>query len=178
VHSMIDRLLTDRALGELPPEAAWLLEQYLAEHPEYHPLSKQTDETIRLARLALREENATGKPMAHVATVGWSAGVQPMRLVIRAALLAACVLLGVWIGVAVGRRGHQPIVARPQPSAVSASGAPGALPGAVLATGTLTPGFWSMHAWAGREWQRVEPAGDRVLEWDGPFVPRWKRGVR
>lgn len=178
MNPMIDKLLTDRALGELPPEAAWLLDRYLAEHPEYCPLSRQTEETIRLARLALSEENATGKPMSHVATVRRVAGVRPMRLAGRAASLAACVLLGVWIGLAVGGRGDRPIAAKPEPPAVSAAGASAAMPGAALASGTLTPGFWSTHAWAGRAWQRVEPTGGRVVEWDGPFVPRWKRGVQ
>lgn len=178
MNPMIDKLLTDRALGELPSEAAWLLDQYLTEHPEYYPLARQTEETVRLARVALCEESATGKPMSHVAAVGRGASVRPWRLAVRAASLAACVLLGVWIGVAVGPRGSQPTAASPQPSAVSAAGAPAAMHGTALAASTPTPGFWSTYAWAGRRWQRVEPSGGRVIEWDGPFVPRWKRGAR
>lgn len=54
----IERLLIDRKLGELSPEAGELLDAHLALRPDLADLAESVDTTIDSARLALRREKA------------------------------------------------------------------------------------------------------------------------
>jgi anti-sigma factor RsiW len=53
-HQTLDRLLTDRAVGELGDDAAELLADYLAEHPELQERAGAIDETVQLAERAFQ----------------------------------------------------------------------------------------------------------------------------
>jgi len=50
---ILERLIMDRSLGELPAETAALLEDYLEARPEASLLAQQVESTLRAARLAM-----------------------------------------------------------------------------------------------------------------------------
>ena len=96
-REILERLLIDRALGELSPDAEALLEDYLAREPE---ASEEAEEIARAADLARRaltpSEEVDSHPLPPLLLYGrwrilWRAGV-------RAAALAACLLIGVGVG--------------------------------------------------------------------------------
>ena len=53
-HETLDRLLTDRAVGQLDDDVAELLADYLAERPELQERAGPIEETVQLAERAFR----------------------------------------------------------------------------------------------------------------------------
>lgn len=87
----LERLLVDRACGELSEDAAELLEAYLAGHPG--PVGNEIEDTVALARLALKSEKPTPLPeprYAVKARIGWSVSAWAIGM---AACFAAGMLL-------------------------------------------------------------------------------------
>jgi anti-sigma factor RsiW len=60
---MLDRLLFDRALGELTPEVAALLEEYLAQNPTAARRALELTATVQLARSAVALPRETPCPL-------------------------------------------------------------------------------------------------------------------
>ena len=55
---LLERLLIDRALGQLSPDVVALLSEHLGKNPQIAKLADELDETVMLAT------NATKRPMA------------------------------------------------------------------------------------------------------------------
>jgi anti-sigma factor RsiW len=65
----LDRLLIDRAAGELPPDTTALLDAWLEKEPEFAALARRTNETVRLAKLALDAARPVRLPPLKTATL-------------------------------------------------------------------------------------------------------------
>lgn len=61
-HQTLDRLLTDRAAGQLDDDAAELLADYLAERPELQERAGAIEQTVQLAERAFRRYHAYELP--------------------------------------------------------------------------------------------------------------------
>ena len=94
---ILERLLIDRALGELSPDAEALLEDYLAREPEASEKAEEIARTVGAARCALApSEEVDSHALPPLLLYGrwrflWRGGA-------RAAALAACLLIGVGVG--------------------------------------------------------------------------------
>lgn len=113
--STLDALLTDRALGELSPEATELLDAYLAKHPELQQSTRELDTCLGLARSAFppTSELALGE-----STTSWQQLVWRERLrVAWPAVLgsAACLCIGLLAGTQL-RRASEPYPVEQEPS--------------------------------------------------------------
>jgi anti-sigma factor RsiW len=88
-NEVLERLLIDHAVGELPPDVEELLEAHLLQNPEARKEAVQIGETIRLARLALAGQPAVPlsvlQPSWHVPNWAWR--------------MAACFVCGLSIGI-------------------------------------------------------------------------------
>jgi anti-sigma factor RsiW len=127
-NDVLERLLIDRAAGELSPDVEELLEAHLDQEPAARREAAEIDETLRLASLAL-----AGQPVAALP------GSQPSRRVPSWALaMAACFVCGLSLGF-FSARGRTTL-----PHTASVHGEPTA---AIVAADD--PGFWSarrLHA--------------------------------
>jgi anti-sigma factor RsiW len=110
-EEIIERLLIDKASGELPADASALLDAWLAREPDARAQARQIDDTLRLAKLALAgpAETALLRPR-----------FQPPAWFRRAALMAACFAAGLGLGLFLLR---QPALAPPAASFAAASDA-------------------------------------------------------
>jgi anti-sigma factor RsiW len=88
-NEVLERLLIDRAAGELPPDVEELLEAHLLQHPAAREDAAQIGETLRLARLALAGQPAVMlpalQPSWHVPNWAWR--------------MAACFACGLLLGI-------------------------------------------------------------------------------
>jgi anti-sigma factor RsiW len=86
---VLERLLIDRAAGELSPDVEELLEAHLQREPEAKREAAEIEETLRLARLALAGEKVVklpkSRPMSRVPTWAWA--------------MAACFVCGLSLGI-------------------------------------------------------------------------------
>jgi hypothetical protein len=108
----LEALLTDRALGALPPEVGELLDFHLTLDPEAARLAKDLASTVKLARSAVGGSNvlAYSPPMDRVRR---TLKVQRRKTAAwELSKLAACILLGLAVGV-VSRSGGNPAAERP-----------------------------------------------------------------
>lgn len=177
----IENLLTDQTLGELSPSAAWLLEQYLTEHPEQRRLADQVNQTVDLARRALLEPDrmeASLPPMPEFATVQRRRWIS---FVVWPAACAACLAAGWMLNAATG-----PIHAnKTQIAAVPAPVTPNAKNGSsepvrlAAAAKDSEEGFWSVRSIAERATRQRRPAETTTgIVWKAPFQPKIDRGVQ
>lgn len=94
---MLDPLLLDRALGELSPEVAALLDEHLAQNPAAARRASEFSSSIPLARAAVATPPATPRPLdvARLQSASAARGnIRPMELL----RLAACLALGLTLG--------------------------------------------------------------------------------
>lgn len=61
-HQTLDRLLTDRAVGQLDDDAAELLADYLAKRPELQERAGSIEQTVQLAERAFQKYNTYELP--------------------------------------------------------------------------------------------------------------------
>ena len=94
---ILERLLIDRALGELSPDAEALLDDYLAREPEASEEAEEIARTADLARRALAPSDEVDSHALPPLLLGKRRGVL-WRVGARAAALAACLLIGVGVG--------------------------------------------------------------------------------
>jgi len=177
----LENLLTDQALGELSPSAAWLLEQYLTEHPEQRRLADQVNQTVDLARRALLEPDrmeASLPPMPEFATVQRRRWIS---FVLWPAACAACLAAGWMLNVATGtiHSDKTQIVAVNVPIApVTKSGSSEPVRLAAAAK-DAEAGFWSVRSIAERAIRQRRPADTTAgIVWKAPFQPKIDRGVQ
>lgn len=180
----LERLLTDQALGALPPDAEALLATYLAEHPEARALSSRIAQTVSVARTALADPVPQIPPfpagkfgggsllplgggcLARLLSNQDRALANRAPLITRLAALAACVLLGVGLHAALTTPHPAPNQA---PSQQAVALATNTLPPHPPAAEPRRPGFWSARQWYERSEQlRSEPS--RRVIWDSPLT--------
>jgi anti-sigma factor RsiW len=142
-RDVLERLITDRALGGLSGDVEKLLEAYLAREPAHVRMVEETMQTVELARHAMRGPLPSSMPAFPVAGFAqierWRRRVRQVGLV---AGLAACVVLSFWIGrFSIVRQAATPsTIAVPTVKSDSTSSPP-----TMLARGTKTSedSFWS-----------------------------------
>jgi anti-sigma factor RsiW len=144
-QEIIERLVIDRASGELTPDTAALLEDLLGREPAAQAEAAKIEETLRLAKRALAgaEDRAVLRPSFRSPVwVRWAAG------------MAACFLAGLGLGLLPVR---QRAVAPPAPVFATASDA----------------GFWSarrLHVIG----SNFKVQGSRLI-WKSPVTkPQWE----
>lgn len=96
----LERLLLDRSLGVLSPDAAALLDAYLARDPDAFRRAAALDATVDLARQAMADDAPAGQlpPFPAERLQRTAVAFRRWRIIGRAAALAACIVLGVLIG--------------------------------------------------------------------------------
>lgn len=159
----IERLIIDRQLNELPPDARALLEAFLAEHPELRSREDDIQRTLRLAAQALASDRQPSMPEppallpagrsapAFLKPKSWASRLQPLAV-------AAALLLAFWTGSRFGP-GSAGLLERDTQQ---------------IARGEVVPdesGFWSLRR-ADRGSITV-PTRDRPVTWNSPT--QWPR---
>jgi anti-sigma factor RsiW len=167
----LEALLLDRALGELPPEVAELLDEYLAQNPTAAQHAGTLDSTVNAARTAVAPSAVA--PLPPLAVLRLRREQQAMRWRSRAwefGRLAACLALGLVLGWA-GRpvRTAPPMAELPVGVAVATLDPP--------APAVSTPGFWSVSTLVAEQRARTSAAARREsryeLRWETPLkMPR------
>lgn len=93
-------LLIDRELGELTPEAADLLQSWLADHPGSNAELAQVRETLQIARETVRRFPDLGRPEPTVTSIP-RASFRALPLALAASVAVLLALSG-WIGFQAG----------------------------------------------------------------------------
>jgi anti-sigma factor RsiW len=146
-NEVLERLLIDRAAGELPPDVEELLEAHLLQNPAASKEAAQIGETLRLARLALAGQPEVPlpalQPSWHVPNWAWR--------------MAACFVCGLSIGIFAMRGRHEP-------PRVTAS-----IPGRETAATTAADatGIWSASRFRASLSAVTVKAEDRII-WKSP----------
>ncbi|HUJ42136.1 MAG TPA: hypothetical protein VLW52_00890 [Opitutaceae bacterium] len=168
----LDALLLDRAMGELPPEVAELLEAHLARHPEAARQAEKLASTLQLARQAMRIADELPRRSLAVTRLRQAQARWRRRSMAWGwARLAACVV----IGLALGWQGH---ALRQNPvTAVARPASAGAAPAIAATVPRDTGDFWSQASMVAAIKERA-PAESRSgtryrLHWESPVkAPR------
>jgi anti-sigma factor RsiW len=146
-NEVLERLLIDRAVGELPPDVAELLGAYLLRDPAARKEAAQIGETLRLARLAL-----AGQPEVRLTAPkpSWLAPNWAWRM-------AACFVCGLSIGIFTMRGRNEP------PRVIAA------IPSQPVAAKTIVdePGIWSASRFRAALPSVAVKAEDRII-WKSP----------
>ena len=96
---IIERLLTDRALGETHADVDALLDAYLAEDPRAAAAHRSIDGAVALAGAVLADDVAINPPLLDAARINTALQRRrARRYLLNAAALAAVLLIGVAIG--------------------------------------------------------------------------------
>lgn len=138
-QEILERLLIDRAAGELPPDTTALLEDYLAGKKELAAEAAQIEETMRLAKQAMAGSRTPVLPPMRPTvklTVIDGGKKSTQRLPYWAYGMAACFAAGLMLGLLAMRGGNLPtavVIKTEQPAAAAVVKAPSA-----------EPGFWSL----------------------------------
>jgi anti-sigma factor RsiW len=110
----LERLLIDRASGDLEPDVKELLEAHLEHDPAARKEAREIEETLRLARRALADQKVVplpqSRPSWRVPSWAWA--------------MAACFICGLFLGIFGAReRSAAPSIAFvPAPTTVAESG--------------------------------------------------------
>jgi hypothetical protein len=162
----LDALLIDRALGALPPEVAELLENYLIQNPDAARQANSLLSTVQLARTAVATPSLLKNHVPPLDSVRKALAVQRRRrLAWQMSKLAACVALGLTIGLAARSGGRSD--GTPNAAAVSVRPAAGSVEPAAAGR----DGFWSLANFAPDKAEHATAAGldSRYrLHWDSP----------
>jgi anti-sigma factor RsiW len=163
----LDTLLLDRALGELTPEVAALLEDHLAQNPAAASRARELAATFQLARSAVALPHEAPRPLdverlrrAHQTE---RAGTR-RREILR---LAACLALGLTAG----------WLARTTPTKTEIAVSPVVTTPTPREAATPSAHFWSRaHIAAQHNAAPPERSNHREhLRWDAPLkMPRWE----
>lgn len=163
----IESLVADQVLGELSAPASWLLERYLAEHPEHAGDAEQVKRTIELAKSALSNTEpaeAPLPPMPRLRPHDWTAR---MRSIAWPAACAACLLLGWLLGPAT------PMVrqATDRTTADVVQRTPVTSGHASTTVAAASDGqFWSVRSWVERSSRSFKTSATASgIVWKAPF---------
>lgn len=166
----LERLLIDASLEEPEPDWQWLLEQYLAEHPEHREQAEAIQTTVGVARQTLaatRPGRAALPPLPDFERAGRGGFI---RGLLWPAFATLCLLLGWTFG---------SLQSQESPSEPVAVTSQRALQTVAPARLTFNEGarpsgdFWSRGRWAERfQRNRDREGSSRMIEWQSPFVPK------
>jgi hypothetical protein len=160
----LELLLLDRALGQLPPETAELLEEHLRGNPSAATRASALAVTVSRARTAV----CSGAVAADAPLSGWARARRTARWRAWTAQgwkLAACVALGLMLGWSLRRPAHAPVaVASFTPATQSHAGRSRALNPAAA--------FWIAERRAAEANDRVPPP--KALPWEVLEISRAK----
>ncbi|HOW72995.1 MAG TPA: hypothetical protein PKY77_20550 [Phycisphaerae bacterium] len=164
----IESLVADQLLGELSAPASWLLERYLAEHPEYAREVEQVRRTIRLAKSALLTTQPAETPLPPMPRLHHRGWTVRMRNVAWPAACAACLMLGWLLGPAAPTA--SPTVHQAK-SIVKREGQVGSeRPSTMVVAGAADGQFWSVRSWVERSSRSPKgAAGASAIVWKAPF---------
>lgn len=164
---VIERLLVDRHLGELPDDVAELLDAYIADKPEYSRLHRELDRMLTLAGQALNSPPLAEEPMPALSSHRLSATPPPrrqfgMRLWLRTGALAAALALSFILG---ARTSESPRGSTAQHEVlVQAESRHDRNPQA---------GFWSLSRLQESTSHRQSAGKTNRIDWNAPFSPTW-----
>ena len=163
-REILERLLIDRALGGLPPDVDALLDDYLASDPAAAAEAEKLARTADLAQRALAPpEGANQYPLPPLALR--SRRVTVRRVAGRAAALAACLLIGLVLGI--GLSPTPAVVETTAPVATVSVGEE-----SEPAAATYTSEIWSAQRFR-EALARPRRSEVRRLVWDSPTkLPR------
>ncbi len=161
----LEALLLDRAMGELSPEVAELLEAHLAGVPDAARQAGGLAAVVQQARQAVALPEEAPPPLATARLQRAQAAWRRRAFIWETARLAACVILGLTLGWYVRPARVTPVVAAaPTSSAVNASVPP--------LVSESTHDFWSLARLEAVQ-QEHQPVESRStsryrLHWDSP----------
>jgi hypothetical protein len=163
---ILERLLTDEALGGLHPDTQALLTAYLADRADERVLGEPIFHAVSAAKTALADAQPARIPP-------FPAGILYDRLTSRrrwlllgrAAGLAACVLIGIGLHALWSAHARPGI---PSGSSLVADSSVNSLPRQATAE-PPRPGFWSAKQWYERAEQNRSERTRRVI-WDSPLT--------
>jgi anti-sigma factor RsiW len=155
-QDILNRLLTDRSLGALDPDASALLEAYLEREPAHSESAVEIAETVRLAKAALGSVPTIQVPPLKLFSLPrQSAAEDRRRRLWRPAEWAAALALGIGLGYLAFRPGQPARIAVETPAAV--------VP--VERADSVSPdAFWSVKRLARME-PKVASAGSPRVTW-------------
>lgn len=168
-REILERLLTDRALGALSDDVQALLSDYLAHDAEAAGLSRELAATTALAREAMsRADTRSAAALPRLSSRPWTSAGRRGRL--RAVLpkvgaLAACLMVGIGIGTLVTVRTAPP----PQPTPRAAIVQRPVRPAEPAGQLQETPGFWSARRLY-QQARRTRAKRTTPVIWDWPSV--------
>lgn len=170
-RDVLERLITDRALGTLAPDAAALLDAYLEREPEAARLRDEIEGAVQLTRQVLAEDTISSMPAFPIDGLRqierWRRRVRWTGYITG---LAACLVIGVGIGTwmaaqSAAATGSVRIVEnRVSPPPLSI--------GNEMVDNDVTghDGFWSAERWRQRATD-LKPVDKGNITWDSPLSP-------
>ena len=107
-RDLLEQLLTDQALNELPPESAALLDAYMADHPEMQSLADSIRETVAIGERAVHAELPTRLPPLPKGKLLSQGRLNPWSVTSRWVPVAASLIIGFCIGISANLLRQEP----------------------------------------------------------------------
>jgi len=172
MNENLEALIMDQALGELSPGASWLLDQYMAEHPECQSDAASIRHTIGLTQDMHRGSTPSEPALPPTPSLGSARRGLRYRLLLWPAACAACLLLGWFVRTAippaVPGQSTNVMVADQATSHPKLNKKP-----LVALTAADVGSFWSVRSWAEQAARPVSgEATPTGIQWKGPFEPK------
>lgn len=152
----LERLIIDRAFGELPPDVETLLDAYLANDPAQAACTREISQTLSYAQEAMKPRQPVALPPLKVTPLRTPQKVTRISFrLLQPARMAAAFALGLGLGLVVW---HRSAPVQVQPGAFAS-----ASPKAESAPSTI----WSADRWINLETKGPSPRTPR-LSWSSP----------
>jgi hypothetical protein len=156
-QEILNRLLIDRSLGALAPDVTALLDGYLEREPDHPEVAGEIEESVRLAKLALRSGPAIQLPPLKLLPLRERPPAESRpRRAWWPAELAAALVLGIGLGFLAFRPGEPARVTLETPAAAVR---------VETADSGSSDAFWSVKRLARAEPKTASSRGPRVT-WD------------
>jgi len=164
---VIERLLVDRHLGELPDDVSELLDAYIADKPEYSRLHRELTKMLTLAEQAVNSPPPNEEPMPMLSPPRSSATPKPrlrfgLKPWLRTGAVAAALVLAFFLGARTGGPTSTPTMQSEMLARVEAR------------HGQETKGgFWSLTRFQQSASRRQQVGKPNRIDWNAPFSPTW-----
>lgn len=114
-RDLLEQLLTDQAMNELPPETIALLDAYLVDHPEMQSLADSIRETVAIGERAVHAELPTHLPPLSKEKLLSSSRPVRWSTMSRWVSVAASLIIGFGIGISAKLLQNEPSQTYPGP---------------------------------------------------------------